>query len=136
MKPRRDGKRASTAGRTATAGVLLVAAATLAGCLQGKEDPKSAQAAANAMLAQDEICVTGEVRVESGCKAGQRVVFMPRSWGNEQLPVMFAAMNCDLRYAVVMNNGGVTCIFLKARQPDTPAPAAASEPASAGKPGH
>lgn len=136
MKARRDGLKAPTAGRTATAGVLFVAAVALAGCLQGKEDPKAAQDAAEVKLAQDEICVTGEVRVESGCKAGQRVVFMPRSWGNEQMPVMFAAMNCDLRYAVAMNNGGVTCIFLKARQPDTPAPAAASEPASAGKPGH
>lgn len=49
--------------------------------------------------------------VKAACKAGQKVVFLPESWGNEQLPVLFAAVNCDLRYSVAMTNGGVTCIF-------------------------
>jgi hypothetical protein len=109
---------------------LLAVGAMLAGCWQSNEAPKQvAPQAASVQLAQEKICVTSEVRVESGCEPGQRVVFMPHSWGNEQMPVMFAAMNCDLRYSVVMNNGGVTCVFLKARQPDKPE-SAASRPAS------
>jgi hypothetical protein len=121
-------------GRTASAAsliALLVASMTLSGCLQGEgESKQGGQGASSAKLAQEQICVTSEVRVESGCEPGQRVVFMPGSWGNEQMPVLFAAMNCDLRYAVAMTNGGVTCVFMKARQPDKPA-TAASAPASA-----
>ncbi len=121
-------------GRTASAAsliALLVASVTLSGCLQGKEEStQGGQGASSAKLAQEQICVTSDVRVESGCEPGQRVVFMPGSWGNEQMPVMFAAMNCDLRYAVAMTNGGVTCVYMKARQPNKPEPAA-STPASA-----
>jgi hypothetical protein len=51
------------------------------------------------------------------CTPGQKVVFLPNRWGNEQLPILFAALNCDLRYSVVSNNGGVSCIYL----PTTPA---------------
>ncbi len=46
------------------------------------------------------------------CTPGQKVVFLPNRWGNEQLPIMFAALNCDLRYSVLSNNGGVACIYL------------------------
>ena len=46
------------------------------------------------------------------CTPGQKVVFLPNRWGNEQLPIMFSALNCDLRYSVVSNNGGVSCIYL------------------------
>lgn len=49
--------------------------------------------------------------VAKACKPGQKVVFLPQRWGNEQLPIKFAAVNCDLGYSVVMNNGGVTCIY-------------------------
>lgn len=97
---------------------LGVATAGLLGCSPGRQAAVASPAAAEmSPLAQAELCVTAEMRVESGCRPGQRVVFMPERFGNEQLPVMFAAMNCDLRYAVAMTNGGVTCIFLKARAP-------------------
>lgn len=121
------------AARPALALVILASTMALSGCLQGKDETKLVvPEAAASPLAQDQICVTSDVRVESGCQPGQRVVFMPNRWGNEQLPVMFAAMNCDLRYAIAMNNGGVTCVFLKARQPDSPG-TAASAPASTPK---
>ena len=48
----------------------------------------------------------------ASCTAGQKVVFLPDSWGNEQLPILFAAVNCDLRYTLVLTNGGVTCIYV------------------------
>lgn len=64
------------------------------------------------------------------CTAGQKVVFLPDSWGNEQLPILFAAVNCDLRYAVALTNGGVTCIYVGPLAPErrgaAPAPAASS----------
>lgn len=46
------------------------------------------------------------------CKPGQKVVFLPNRWGNERMPIMFAAVNCDPRYPVAMTNGGVSCIYL------------------------
>ena len=46
------------------------------------------------------------------CSPGQKVVFLPNRWGNDQLPIMFAALNCDFRYSVASNNGGVSCIYL------------------------
>jgi hypothetical protein len=93
-------------------GATALATLALLGCSQ--QHPAAPDSPA---LAQAELCVTTEVRVESGCNPGQRVVFMPERFGNEQLPVMFASMNCDLRYAVAMTNGGVTCVFMKARRP-------------------
>lgn len=54
------------------------------------------------------------------CKPGQKVVFLPDSWGNEQLPILFAAVNCDHRFSIALTNGGVSCIYT----PLTPEPAA------------
>lgn len=56
--------------------------------------------------------------VASSCKPGQKVVYLPSKWGNEQLPIIFAAVNCDLRYSVALTNGAVTCIY----GPITPTP--------------
>lgn len=65
----------------------------------------------------------GHDDVSKQCKPGQKVVFVPQSFGNQQLPVIFAAVNCDLRFNVVLTNGAVTCIY----GPITPRPA---EPAA------
>ena len=50
--------------------------------------------------------------VAAACKPGQKVVYLPSSFGDEQLPVIFAAVNCDLRYGIAMTTGAVTCIYL------------------------
>lgn len=55
------------------------------------------------------------------CKPGERVVFLPQAWGNEQLPIQFVSMACDLRYTVAMTTGGVVCIYY--RKPDSGAKA-------------
>lgn len=55
--------------------------------------------------------------VAKECEPGQKVVFLPKSFGNEQLPVIFAAVNCDMTRSVALTKGGVTCIY----QPITPA---------------
>jgi hypothetical protein len=63
---------------------------------------------------QENICEVDEWThdaVAKVCKPGQKVVFLPGQWGNEQLPVKFAAVNCDLQYSIAMNNGGVTCVY-------------------------
>jgi hypothetical protein len=65
-------------------------------------------------IEQVSLCEVSEWRrdvVAEKCKRGQKIVFLPDSWGNEQLPIIFAAVNCDLRYSVALTSGGVTCIY-------------------------
>lgn len=39
------------------------------------------------------------------------MVFLPPSWGNEQLPIPVVATYCDLTKQVIFNNAGVVCTF-------------------------
>ena len=61
------------------------------------------------------LCTVSDVAVVFGtnlpCQAGQKTAFLPRQFGNDQLPIMFAAKFCDLRYQIVWNPGGVVCIY-------------------------
>ena len=80
------------------------------------------------VIDQAQLCQVGGWEAEgvaAVCKPGQKVVFLPRSFGNEQLPILFAAVNCDLRYAVALTSGAVTCIYL----PITPEKQKATESA-------
>lgn len=60
------------------------------------------------------------------CTPGQKIVFLPNRWGNEQLPILFAAVNCDMRYSIALTNGGVACIYapieVKPGEPVSPTP--------------
>jgi len=107
---------------------------------QGKVRSAIATAATQEPPDQTHICqVNGWQKdvTETKCTAGQKVVFLPDSWGNEQLPILFAAVNCDLRYTVALTNGGVACIYagpLAREHHDTatvPATSSAPHPASA-----
>jgi hypothetical protein len=63
---------------------------------------------------QQNLCQVRDWKVNSVakvCKSGQRVVFLPNSWGSEQLPILFAAGNCDHHYSIALTNGGVSCIY-------------------------
>lgn len=100
----------------------LMTAALISGCNQ--QTP--AAGAAEQRINQSALCEVSGWQydvVAAACKLGQKVVFLPESWGNEQLPVIFAAVNCDLRYNVAMTKGAVTCIY----GPITPTPASNSE---------
>jgi hypothetical protein len=103
-----------------------LAACSGSGASPQVSSPGAAVAGAN--VDQDTLCETKTFNVVDNCKSGQKVIFLPSSFGNEQLPVLFAALNCDLRYNVALTKGAVACIF-KQIKPEAPA-AAASEPAS------
>ena len=51
----------------------------------------------------------------SQCEDGQLLVFLPNSWGNDQLPIEVAALYCDFDHSIVYNNGGVVCKLDKKR---------------------
>lgn len=117
-------------------GTCLVAAAQLVGC-GSKKDEADKMGLTNEVsdINQDQPCIVDSFfkqNVSERCERGQKVVFLPQSWGNDQLPIMFAGMNCDLRFNVVSNNGGVTCIFVGKSEMEEAAEkaGAASSPAS------
>lgn len=97
----------------------------VAACGSGSGTTPSADPIAEP-LDQGHVCQVADWRMAGdACKPGQKIVFLPPSFGNEQLPVMFAAANCDLRYAVVATTGAVTCIYLPMRLQKAPNPASA-----------
>lgn len=51
------------------------------------------------------------------CQEGVRIAFLPKSFGNEQIPVIFAAVHCDHTRSIAMTNGAVSCIFSPAAEP-------------------
>lgn len=113
----------------------LAAAACLSACGgSGTDAPPHAAAAASAAaeLDQRRLCEVRDWRDSAHCQPGQKVVFLPRSFGNAQLPVIFAAVACDLRYSVALTEGAVTCIYQPIRPAeDEAAQPPASAPASA-----
>lgn len=91
---------------------VALAASLLTAC--STPSPTSASEASGATADQSKVCEVTDWHhdvVKAACTPGQKVVFLPNSWGNEQLPVIFAAVNCDLRFNVAMTVGGVACIF-------------------------
>ena len=60
-----------------------------------------------------------KVTTAASCQVGQKVVYLPSSFGNEQLPVIFAAVNCDHRFSIALTKGGVSCIY-SPLNPDKP----------------
>jgi len=74
----------------------------------------SACTAAGPNINQETACSVTSVRPQDNnqiCKDGQKVSYAPERWGNEQLPIIFAALNCDHRFQIVHNKSAVSCIF-------------------------
>lgn len=92
--------------------ILLPALMGLAGCdLQSTHEAGKSSPPA---IDQERICEVSAWQrdvVANDCMPGQKVVFLPRTFGNEQLPILFAAVNCDLRYQIALTTGAVTCIY-------------------------
>ena len=85
-------------------GILFaVSLCALAGCNQQ-----------NIAIDQESLCeVKGWQKdvTAASCEVGQKVVYLPSSFGNEQLPIIFAAVNCDHRFSIALTKGGVSCIY-------------------------
>ena len=92
----------------------------LTGC-QPSPAPKEVLATADVAPDQSHVCEVHDWKADASagtCHPGQKVVFLPDSWGNEQLPILFVAVNCDLRYSVALTVGGVSCIYVGPLAPD------------------
>src|SRR5690606_40953080 len=88
--------------------------------------PEAASPAAEKMIDQENLCEVSRWQhdvAKEYCEPGQKVVYLPESFGNEQLPILFAAVNCDLRYSVALTKGAVTCIYAPINvEPENSAP--------------
>jgi len=116
-----------------TAASLVLTITT--GCNQPAAETAKSSSSKESELQQQQLCeVSGWQRdvVAAACKPGQKVVFLPRSWGNAQLPVVFAAVNCDVRYAIALSEGAVMCVYhptlSEAATPANAASQSASQP--------
>ena len=89
------------------AGTLIILFSSLSGC----------EKSLPAINENSHICEVSELGVGSlsVCKDADTFAYLPRSYGNAQLPIIAAAESCDLTKSVVHNNGGVACIFTGAR---------------------
>lgn len=85
--------------------ITAVVGAGLSGCLPG---------ANQANINQEEMCEVDSIDFaanQAACAEGEKVLWAPNSWGNEQAPVMFAALYCDHRFTIVTTDGAVSCIY-------------------------
>lgn len=46
-----------------------------------------------------------------GCRAGDDLLYMPRSFGNEQLPIEFIGKKCNMDKPIALTKGGVACTY-------------------------
>lgn len=93
--------------------IMVISVAVLAGCLEKQEENT---AISTNEIKQEFVCEVENWERDSVaqiCQPGQTVAFLPKRWGNEQLPLYFVAVNCDLRYSVALTNGGAVCIYRK-----------------------
>lgn len=95
---------------------IVISASLIGACAPSTSPPQPSapDPAAAEMINQQHLCeVSGWQHdiAKEHCKPGQKVVYLPESWGNDQLPILFAAVNCDLRYSVALTKGAVTCIY-------------------------
>jgi len=105
------------ATRRLFAPILFVGVLVAAGCTPTAPAGQTIETAATPEINQRKLCsMDNPFGFGADCEPGQKVIFMPNRWGNEQLPVMFAATNCDLRYSVVLTKGAVTCIYAPLRK--------------------
>jgi len=98
---------------------LLGLTVILVACGGGKSDTPqkdtSASSAQTASANASKLCVFSNDEEADKCQSGQISLFAPHSFGNEQLPVIFAAKYCDFNFPMVSTVGSVSCVFFKGR---------------------
>lgn len=90
--------------------VAAIASLTMAGCDYSKADiPAPADAPVQRALCM--VQTNDYNKIAESCVKGEKIVFTPTRFGNEQLPVIFAAVHCDHRYSIALTKGAVSCIY-------------------------
>jgi len=111
--------------------IVFVGALIVVGCTPPMPAGQTIEIAAAPEINQRKLCsMDNPFGFGANCEPGQKVIFMPNRWGNEQLPVMFAATNCDLRYSVVLTKGAATCIYAPLRKDEPEGDDSADDEAS------
>ena len=85
----------------------IIAGGILSGCMTESQPT---------IVNQAEICHVSDLNeAKSSCKAEQLILFTPKTFGNEQLPVILAAAVCNSNHAVVYSKGAVFCTYTDQR---------------------
>ncbi|KEZ76120.1 hypothetical protein [Salinisphaera hydrothermalis] len=93
---------------------LVLSAAGLGLVIAGLSGCQQNASRSDASLDQAKLCQVDTwkpVTVANSCEPGQKVVFRPSKSAADDAPVLFAAANCDMRYAVAVTPVGATCIY-------------------------
>ena len=85
-------------------------AVSLASAFIGYATLNAAFAQTNLLDFTERVCVVRDFNL-NGCKKGDTILYIPKEWGNEQLPVNFAAQFCHFNKQIVWTNGGVSCVY-------------------------
>jgi hypothetical protein len=98
---------------------VAIAAALLVACGGGKSETSVAAvpspAAKDVPSQPSKLCAFSNDDEAVKCQPGQIALYVPNSWGNEQLPIIYAAKYCDFNFPIVHTNGAVSCVFFKGR---------------------
>ena len=64
---------------------------------------------------QARVCVVHELDT-TACQKGDDLLFMPHTYGSDQLPIEFAGKKCDFNKQIALNKGGVVCTYAGAKE--------------------
>ncbi|MCE0493780.1 hypothetical protein [Vibrio salinus] len=65
------------------------------------------------------ICsATSTIEAKNKCTDGDVAMFLPNTYGNEQVPLLYVTLFCDFDYPITHAGGGVSCIFTTKRKDD------------------
>lgn len=64
---------------------------------------------------QARVCVVHDLDT-TACQKGDDLLFMPHTYGSEQLPIEFAGKKCDFNKQIALNKGGVVCTYAGAKE--------------------
>jgi hypothetical protein len=95
--------------------LTTLAAIFVTGCNDWQKNGYESKISQSGEIDQASLCQVSDISALFGplpCEPGQKVVFLPDMFGNQQIPVIFAAKHCDLRYSVALTVGGVSCIYM------------------------
>ena len=61
-------------------------------------------------IAEARVCLVRDFDT-SACRKGDDLLYMPRQWGNEQMPIEFIAYNCNTMRQISYTKGAVACVY-------------------------
>jgi hypothetical protein len=79
-------------------------------------NPSSNNDTHNIRIDQNNKCIVRNItNAGNKCSSGETIGFFPTTFGNTQLPIIFAMSSCNTNKPIVYNKGGVVCVYTDKR---------------------